>query len=372
MFLTIILFLVLLSLLVLVHEFGHFITAKKFGVGVEEFGIGFPPRIAKFVRNGTTYSINALPIGGFVRIKGDIADERDPEKLRAEDSFANKPFWKKTLMLFSGVGMNILFSMVVLTIGFLIGLPQVFDTPPDNGTIEDLGVRVTMIQDGSSASLVNLQPGDQILSVNGTSIQSVEQLQRWIREHPDQQIELAVEHKDTTETLTPRISRNETGEGILGVGLVLSGTVSYPILTAIGLGIQTTFILLWEILKAFALIIVNLFSGISPGENVAGPIGIAVLTGQVASLGFVYLLQFSALLSLNLAIFNLIPFPALDGGRILFAVVEKIRGKALRQQVEGWIHQVGFFILLLLVLVITVRDVRSYSDRILEFFGSIF
>lgn len=369
---TVILFLVLLSLLVLIHEFGHFIAAKKSGVGVDEFGIGFPPRIFAREWRGTIYSVNWLPIGGFVRIKGEVSDENDPKILNAPDSFANLSFLKKMAIVTAGVFMNIVLAMVLFGIGYMVGLPQMTDDLPANATVTDEAIRIQAVEDGSSADSIGLAVGDQIVSLNGAVPDEVEDIINFTLTHPDEQIELVVLRDETEQIFNPTLNRTETDEGRLGVALIETGTVSYPPFTAVWLGIKTAVVLLWEIIVAFWNIIVNLFAGVGPGDSVAGPIGIAVLTGQVASLGAIYLLQFAAILSLNLAIFNLIPFPALDGGRIVITVVEKIRGKALRQSLEGWIHQIGFFILLLLVLVITVRDISVYSERILGFVQSIF
>lgn len=372
MFLTVILFLVLLSVLVLVHEFGHFIAAKRAGVGVEEFGIGFPPRLASKQIGETTYSVNWLPIGGFVRIKGDVADENDPARLNAPDSFARMSLMKKLVIIGAGVAMNVILAAVLFSAGYMIGMPQILDGAQSGGVVEESSVRVQSVETGSSADLVGLQSGDEIVKVGDVAIDDTQDVITFAQDHANETVTLLIRRGSTELTLEPTLRQGEDGRGRLGVSLVSTGIVSYAPIPAIWIGVKTTVILLGQIILAFWHIIANLFAGEGPGDAVAGPIGIAVLTGQVASLGAIYLLQFAALLSLNLAIFNLIPFPALDGGRLMIIVLERIRGKALRQSVEGWIHQIGFFVLLLLILVITVRDVSVYFDRIVNYVQNLF
>lgn len=372
MLVTVILFLVLLSVLVLVHEFGHFIAAKRAGVGVEEFGIGFPPRLASKRFGETTYSINWLPIGGFVRIKGDVADEKDPVRLNASNSFARVSLARKLVIVVAGVVMNVVLAAVLFAVGYMIGMPQILEDAQSGGVVEESSVRVQSVEPGSSADLIGLQSGDEIVKVNDQPVDDTGDVITFAQGRPNETVTLVIRRSGEELSMQPTLGQTEEGNGRLGVALISTGIVSYPPPLAAWIGVKTTMILLGQIILAFWQIIVNLFAGQGPGDAVAGPIGIAVLTGQVASLGSIYLLQFAALLSLNLAIFNLIPFPALDGGRLMIMIVERIRGKALRQSVEGWIHQIGFFVLLLLILVITVRDISVYFDRIVAYVQGLF
>ena len=378
---TLILFILILGLLILVHELGHFMVARRLGTKVEEFGIGFPPRLAGVYRdsngkwkkiignkevedgvNNTIYSLNWLPLGGFCKIKGE-----DGEGKQDQDSFASKKIWQRTLILVAGVTMNILLAMVLLIVGFKIGLPTVVesDTPLEN--VIEAKVQVVIINNNSPALKAGLQVGDEILTVADNPVTSVEGIQEIIGHNLGQEVNLKVKRGDQEQdlTLVPRRAPPEN-EGPMGVALVKTGIVSYPWYQAIGKGVVATFSLLAAILVALFGIIKNLLLGVGVTEEISGPVGIAVMTGQVARMGFVYVLQFVAVLSINLAIINLFPLPALDGGRLLFLAIEKIRGKKVNRKIENTIHMIGFILLILLMLVITFRDVFKFKDLFID------
>lgn len=368
---AILVFVLVLGVLVLVHEIGHFITALKLGCDVEEFGIGFPPRLYSFKRKGIQYSINLLPIGGYVKIKGeDGSNKNDP------GSFASKPAWKKLLIVLAGVVMNVVLAYVLISITLVMGIPTLDPNPEEYGrfaTFSDEQIAIVQILEDSPASLAGVKPGDIVLSVDGIIIENVTQLQETLSRQPAREVSLEVLRDEEAKQFLITPAQIE-GIDRLGVGIGLSETavISYPWYIAPLAGFVRTFEILWLILIAFKDLFVQFATTASVGADVAGPIGIAVITAQAANLGLVHLLQFTALLSLNLAIINILPFPALDGSRLVFIILEKIRGKKLQARFEKWIHIFGFGLLMLLMIVITIQDVQRYGASIWRGITSIF
>ncbi len=359
MLITVGLFIIVLGIIVLVHEFGHFYTAKKMGMGIEEAGIGFPPRAwAKKAKDGITYSINWLPLGGFVKIKGENGENQDDP-----DSFASKKPWQRAIVLSAGVFMNFLLCATLLSIGFAVGLPITVDqTVLEEGNIKDYKMQVISVIEDNPAEQAGVELGDIVIKVDGQEFKSVGQLNEYNSDKIGQV--LTYEFARDEEIISKDIEIVEIMDGVGGIGMGINETsiVSYPIHKAVWHGVRLTGYLTKEITFAFGNIIKNLVIGEPVGVQVSGPVGIAVLTGQVAKLGLIYILSFIALLSLNLAIINFLPFPALDGGRLVFLLIEVIRGKPVNQKVEGIFHTVGFLILMLLIVVVTFQDVLRYVD----------
>ncbi|MDD5567556.1 MAG: site-2 protease family protein [Patescibacteria group bacterium] len=366
--LTFIIFILVLGVIVIFHEIGHFFAARRLGIKVEEFGIGFPPKIVGFKKKGTIYSINWIPIGGFVKIKGE-----DGGHSADKDSFISKSIAKRATVLSAGVIMNVVLAIILLSIGFGIGLPTLIDENIKNSNVRDQKVQIIDIEKGTPASETDLAVNDQIVKIDETTINSIEDVRSYNTDKIGQTVRVTVNRINKEMEFTVAVKDlDSTGAGKLGVNLVQVGIVSYPWYDAIWRGFLTTFQLLWAIILAFVSLIKGLFVGQPIGDSLTGPIGIAVLTGQVAQLGFIYLLQFTALLSLNLAIINFAPFPALDGGRVLFLLIEKARKKRIPQKTEALIHNLGFTLLMLLIIFITFRDVRKFSGAITGFFKNIF
>lgn len=373
MFVTIIIFLVVLSLLVFVHEFGHFFAARRLGVRAEEFGFGFPPRILGIHRNrrgkwrkvwgnkkikksrGTVYSINAIPLGGFVKIKGENGEGRHDR-----DSFSSKRPWRRAIILSAGVFMNIILASVLISIGLMIGFPQSVDKDnlPKSIKISDEKVQVVQVVADSPAFLAGLKVSDVLLSINGQTIVNDDDVQKFINDSKTEEVVVAIRRFSELQELKmiPELSP-EQDRKIIGVAILQTAVIKYPWYSAIWEGIKMTGYLLWAIIYAFYEIIRNLIISQPINAEVAGPIGIAELTGQMARMGIIYLLQFTALLSLNLAIINILPFPALDGGRLIFLLIEKIKGKPVKKEIEAVFHNVGFMLLMVLVLWVTFKDV---------------
>ena len=360
-------------------------AATKSGVKVDEFGFGFPPRILGVYKNPETgrwrfvgrkrkeasttiYSINWIPLGGFVKIKGEEGEYKEES-----DSFAHKSVWKRIWIISAGVLMNVILAYGLISIGFIVGLPQVLDeTIPAKATIREEKIQIADVLVGLAAQRQNLQLGDTILKIDGNKFKEISEIQNYIKGKVGEKILVELRRGDEIiqKEFIPEIIP-ETGEGGIGVALVKTGVVSLPIYLAIWQGLLTTLYLLKEIIFAFLMLFKNLIFSRTISVEISGPVGIAALTGQVAKLGFIYILQFTALLSLNLAIINFAPFPALDGGRVLFLLAEKFRGKPVNQRVEATIHNIGFMLLMLLVLAVTYRDVFKFSDKFAKLWGIV-
>jgi regulator of sigma E protease len=365
MILTIIIFFIILGVLVFVHELGHFIMAKRAGMAVEEFGFGFPPRLFGIKKGETTYSINWIPLGGFVKIVGEDGGATDNPR-----SFAAKGFWARLSVLIAGVTMNVILAWVILSVGFAWGLPTVVsegEQLPAHAKIRDVSVAVVEVAQGSPAEQAGIKVGDRIEKVAGMQMASIEQVQKATADNAGREVAYEIKRGDTVmeKNLTPRQSPPKD-EGPLGIALSSVGMVSYPIWMVPYNGIIATFNLVWGTLSAFGTIIGNLAHGSGAGVALTGPVGIARLTGDVAALGVIYLLQFTAVLSVNLAIINAVPFPALDGGRVLFLIIEKIRRKKMQIQAEQIANTIGFALLLLLMVFVTIKDVGhlNFFERI--------
>ncbi len=381
--LTIIIFVVLLGLLVFVHELGHFLTAKRNGIRVEEFGFGFPPRLGGFVKDETTgkykmvwgnkempshqtvYSLNWIPLGGFVKIAGeDGHDTSDPE------SFAGKPAWMRIKVLAAGVFMNFLFAWFLLSLVLMIGLPQPIE-PSEHGKYPGEKIQILQVVSGTPAESMGLKAGDEILSINGQEITVMDQVSQEIAGHKGETITVSVDRFGEKLSLSgaPRTTYPAT-EGALGISFSETAVVSYPWYEAIYRGALTTYNITVAIFDAFGKMLLSLFGAEKTALDVTGPVGIVYLTKQMSDLGLPYLLQFAALLSINLGIINILPIPALDGGRILFILIEKLKGSPVSHKVENAIHQVGFILLLLLMLLVTLRDVSQFQllEKLSRFF----
>ncbi len=358
---TILLFVVILSVLVFVHEFGHFVMAKKMGMHVEEFGFGFPPRLWGIKKGPTVYSINWIPLGGFVKIKGESGDLRDHA-----DSFASKPAWQRLTVLVAGVAMNMLLAASLLSIGFMIGLPSVVDeTTSQQAQLSNEQVQLVSVLPDSPAANAGVKEGDVLLSIDGNVYTSASDARSYIQASGDNGVTLSVKRDKEylTFPLKPEMLASVGVVGV-GIGLVKTALVSYPWYLAIVQGIVATGEFTWAIVRSLVGLIGNLVVHQTVSVDLSGPVGIAVMTGEAAALGFVYLLQFTAILSINLAVVNILPFPALDGGRALFVIIEKIRHRAVSGRLEAFVHNLGFALLMGLVILVTYRDFVKFGGQL--------
>lgn len=368
--LTILIFALVLGILVFVHELGHFLVARMNGIKADEFGFGFPPRIFGFVKDDATgryvfvrgnvevksphtvYSLNWIPLGGFVKIKGE-----DRDSVQEDDSFAGRGAWTRIKVLGAGVFMNFLLAWLLFSIVLMLGFPEQID-PAERGKYAKTNVQILQVQPHTPAEEIGLKAGDVILALDSVPVTSLDLVSDYIGEHRGREIEIDIRRGGTELTLSgmPRVAAPE-GEGALGISFSETAIVSYPWYKAIQLGFEQTYVKTAEILRALGGMIASIFTGAKTEMDIAGPVGIVTLTKQMSELGLSYLLYFAAILSINLGIINILPIPALDGGRILFVLIEKLKGSPVSSRVEGYVHQIGFILLLLLMVLVTLNDI---------------
>lgn len=360
MFLTVITFVLVLSVLVLAHEFGHFYFARRAGVKVEEFGFGFPPRLGGIKKGDTLYSINWIPLGGFVKIKGESGEDKDDP-----GSFASKTVWQKVLILSAGVIMNFILAWALLTGGYLFGLPEVIDEVPVQARVANEKMQIMSILKDSAGDMAGLRTGDEVLALNGEPVGTIDRFRAIMAENEGRPVQVELKRKGETVSLeaTPAVIAS-TGRPGLGVALVKTGLVSYPFYYAPVAAARTTYTFTAEVVGSFYDLLADLFRGKKVGVEFSGPVGIAVVTGEVARAGWRQLIQFMALLSVNLGVINILPIPALDGGRILFLAIGSLRRRGIGVNFERIAHTLGFAVLMLLVLVVTYKDVVRFGPSI--------
>lgn len=419
MILTILIFIIILGLLVFVHEFGHFVVAKKSGMKVLEFGFGFPPRIFgiqvlkenKIISSSrtetvtaletdirttegevvvekitdtvketqeaeprkkwhlvwghkppidpeqTVYSVNWIPLGGFVKIYGENNEhENDP------DSFINKPFWARFTTLVAGVLMNVILAWVLISIGFTIGMPTALDNQaglPASARFTDAHTAIIEVSKDSPAAKAGLLPGDKILRIDGRDYGGIEDIREYILANAGKIFNFSVGRAGQEINIAVSSLKSPAeGQGPTGIVLAQVGTLSFPWYRSVWEGGKVTALQLEGIVSG----LYRLFTTRLGFEALGGPVKIAQITGQVADMGFIYLLQFTSFLSLNLAILNILPFPALDGGRVIFLTIEKLRKKRNNPKIEQAVNAAGFAFLILLMILVTIKDVRGFGN----------
>lgn len=341
MFLTIVSFVFVFTVVALVHEFGHLYLAKRAGIRVHEFGLGFGPTLFSFKRNHTTYKINLLPVLGYVNIAGLETDLPQEKETPENEKYYNKSTGAKFKAIFAGPLMNLILGFIVFSLVFSItGIPT------------GISNELSAVSPGSQASKIGLQPGDKLEAINGKKFKN-----------PADAIDLI--HKSANKRLILSISRGSKiiqfsavpeyhkrmKVGLIGFSLnPIYKKVSF--LGAVIMGLQQTV----GITSMIILLLGRLVTGQIALGDLAGPVGIAQITGQYAHQGPISLLSFLAFLSVNVAVLNLLPLPALDGGRLFFLIVEFIRRKPINIEKENKIHQVGLFILLGFLAILTVND----------------
>lgn len=344
----IILFLAVLGVLILSHEFGHFIVAKKSGMRVDEFAFGFPPRLFKFKKGETLYSINLIPFGGYVKIHGEEGEgEEDPR------SFASKPISARAAVIIAGVFFNILLAWLLLSVGYSLGLPGSVGAAPKGADIRDEKIVILQVQSGTPAEAAGFKLGDELVG-----FKEVEEVQSFISENGGSEIEITYKRgaESFSVNVVPSVEA-EKGKGALGIAMDKVGIIKTPAYLSIWEGLKTTANLTIAVASAIFFFIADSIRGLVGINQIIGPVGIVSAAGAMTEMGFSYLLGFMALLSINLAIINIIPFPALDGGRLVFLIIEKIKGSPVSQRFSSMAHSIGLILLLILMAIITYNDI---------------
>jgi regulator of sigma E protease len=357
MALTILIAFISLIGLVVLHEFGHFIIAKRFGVKVEEFGIGYPPRIFGKKIGETIYSLNLLPFGAFVKMPGEIGKTDDPR------SFSNQQIWKRALIVFGGVLSFWIIAAILFSIVFNLGTPVVIGDEVDSN-LANTQVQITSISVGSPAQIAGLKPGDTIKEVmignQKIAINKIKEIQEITNNNLGKEITLTIERgKEIFESkITPR-SSPPAGEGPMGVALVRTTIKSYPWYLAPWQGIIATVNMTGAVIQGYGNAIKNITLGKPSGVELMGPVGVFHLFTQVSKLGVSYFLQFVGMIAIYIAIFNILPIPAVDGGKLLFLGIEAARKRPISQKIEEKVTAVFFMALILLMVFVTIKDIAK-------------
>lgn len=353
--LNIVYFIIVIGLLIVSHEFGHFVAAKLSGVKVLEFAIGFPPNIFSFRKKGTKYSVGLLPLGGYVKMLGEEETSKDPH------AFNNQPPGKRFVISVAGVFMNLLLAWLLLSIGFAVGMtPMVTPSSETGGKVISEQIYIAEIAKDSPAAKAGILVGDQIVAGEFDNVKvaftSIDLVGEFTRNHKSQTVTIDLIRDRQTIQKTVTVSTDEISP--IGIGYIDQSKVRIawyraPVVAAKeGWGVLT---LTFQFLGSF---FGRLFASGQISDQVGGPVAIYSLSGLAASAGFVSFIQFIAILSINLGLFNILPFPALDGGRALFIVLEKIfRRKVVKEEIENIIHTIGFALLMALILAITYKDI---------------
>ncbi|MGI6097768.1 MAG: RIP metalloprotease RseP [Dethiobacteria bacterium] len=322
------------GLLIFAHESGHYLAAKASGIEVIEFAIGLGPRLFGWEKNKTKYSLRVFPLGGFCRMLGE-----DPDEIGLKGSFQEQPLIKRFFVIAAGPLMNFLLAVLLFSLIYFLFLGVPLTKVPVVGAVEP----------GGQAEAAGIQEGDHILSVNETAVNNWSEVVALINAHPEEQIEITLRREEETKVIRviPALD-TKTGKGFIGIAPVMK---KYDPLGSLTIGIEYS----WWLIKFIFVSIYRMITGQIP-PDVSGPVAIIQTVGEVAETGFSNLLSLAAVISINLGIINLLPIPALDGSRLFFILVEGIRGKPFDPQKEGFIHFIGFTILILLMLFIAFND----------------
>jgi len=333
MIVTIIITVLILGILVLFHELGHFLAAKASDVCVHEFSIGMGPKVVSTDKGETTYSLRALPIGGYVRMAGEEPDDEYHPR-----GFDTKKPLTRIFISIAGVLMNIFLAILIFAIvGFVQGIPS------EQAIIGE-------VIEQTPAQEAGLQANDKIVAIDGNEINSWEEITQYIKPSPNQERVLTINRDGQTITINITPQEDElTGEGVIGITSKLER--GSPIRSILA-GVEQTFYMIYLIITA----LISMVTGQTAAQG-AGPVGIAQMVGEVSETGLINTMSFTAMLSLNVGIFNALPVPPLDGSRILLIIVEAIRGKPLDPKKENFIFIVGFALLITLAIVVTYQDI---------------
>jgi len=348
--LTLILLILILGIIILVHEFGHFITAKKSGVYIYEFSIGMGPIIKTHKgKDGINYNIRAFPIGGFVSMAGEVYEDDETNKIPKDKFMCNKKWWQRIIILAAGVFNNFVLAIVILFVMALIW------------GASSLEPKISEALDGYPASTAGLKSGDIITSINGHKVSTWDQAQIYlVMEDKDNTYEIEVKHpngKAEKFNVTPKKEKGEDGTEAKVFGFKIEQTIEKGLWPSI----KYAFGKFNSLISTMAITVGNLFTGKISLSSLSGPVGIYHVVGESMKVGIEQIIYLIAFLSINVGLINILPIPAFDGGRILFLIIEKIKGSPINSKFENMCHTIFFFLLILLMIYITVFDIIRFT-----------
>ena len=343
-FITLIVLILILGIIILVHEFGHFITAKLSGVHIYEFSIGMGPIIHTHKgKDKIDYNIRALPIGGFVAMAGEVYD--DDDKISKEKLMCNRPWYQRLIILVAGVFNNFLLAIIILF--FLALFMGSTTTKPIIGEVLE----------NSAVAEAGIESGDQVLAINGIKTASWDKMQIALyRKNKNEAYEFVVKKKngeEKTYNVIPKKVQNEDGSETTQFGFGLDTTVKKGFVASLSYAFNK----FGSIIDSMILTITSLFTGKIGLDALSGPVGIYQVVGESVSIGISQLVYIVAFLSINVGFINILPFPAFDGGHVLFMIIEKIKGSPINAKVENTFHTIGFILLIILMIYITIQDI---------------
>ncbi len=356
---SIIIFILILGVLIFIHEMGHFIFAKLFGIRVDEFGMGFPPRAVRLFKKGETeYTLNWIPFGGFVKIHGeDSLNAEDPDFHR---SMMAKKWWQQIIVLVAGVTMNVLFAWFIFSGLLMTGSPTLASQTQNPEVLEDARLTVLQVAEKSPAESAGIKPGDIVTKASSTTTiltnATPESFTQFIQNTQDGEriaisVDRGVEHLELSVLPAAGIVADHPA---IGVAVDMVGIApGLPLFKALGEGAKNTYYTVTGTFTAFG----KLITGKTSLSAVSGPVGLTKMVGDAGKIGFSYVILLAAIISVNLAVINILPFPALDGGRIIFVIIETIIRRPLPKKFVEWSNGIGFMLLILLMVVVSVKDV---------------
>lgn len=354
---SIITFIIVISALIFVHELGHFLIAKWNGIRVDEFAIGFPPKIYSWKKGETTYSLNLIPFGGFVKIFGENPDDDSISGADSRRSFINKPRHVQAAVLVAGILFNVIFAWILFSGSYMMGVAS------DQGGA-DASLYVTSVLGGSPAESSGLVFGDIIRGISHSEAVPPETInadtvREYIIASKGEEITISYQRNGEIHSALIRPSTDIVkGSFAVGIEMAQISKIKLGLFASIWKGLQTTFIVIGETASGIWNLLARIFTLNADFSQVAGPIGIVSMVGQASLFGFGYLLSFTALISVNLAVINLIPFPALDGGRLLIVGIEAIKRKMISPKITNTLNLVGFALLIVFMIAVTFSDIK--------------
>ena len=344
---TALVFILILSGLVIIHELGHFAVSRWVKIRVEQFSIFFPPHIWKKKLGETEYAIGVVPLGGYVKLFGEESG------VKSKGSFESATVWQRMGVIVAGVIMNFVMAIALLWLGFTIGMPPVVSTPSQLGISSPTQVIVTLVEPGSAAEKVGVKTGDTMVGFD-----NAQALEDFTTAHRGQTVAFSVRHDGTDRTVETTLAAQGAA---FGIGLAETTIIKVSPIVAVRLAVVES----WRIVEAMWNFLGQLFTGLfvhaKLSSEVTGPVGIFMYTGQALQLGFAYVVQLAAMISVNLALVNLLPFPGLDGGRALFVLLEGVfKRKVVQERYEALFHAIGFWLLMIFFIVVTIRDIGRF------------